>query len=206
VDRSSDARERDRSRRPSTQHWRTHACPPCPARPRDRGRPCRPGAARVRERRDVQALRSTKDVQSFHDTSGATAQPTNKTADISHLTVRHTSQRLTVTVKLRDLAKTWYVVSELETPDGLTGSRDKDEAHDHVRHSDLLPQLPALGQGGRRRGRRIVDDVRRRRPARRRSRGREQPRPEQEDPPGLSALGARKRLVPPPSGCDRLGA
>jgi hypothetical protein len=140
----------------------------------------------------------TKDVQSFDDTSEATAQLTNKTADISHLTLRHTSQKLAVTVKLRDVAKTWDVVSQLETPDRvlhvvrhrhaildglLTGQAERQadhlrrahrqpgqaEAHDHMRHPDLLLQLPEVAQGGRRRGRRIVDDVRRRRAARRRA-------------------------------------
>jgi hypothetical protein len=59
----------------------------------------------------------TRDVQSFDDTSAATDQPTNKTADVTHLTIRHTSKHMAVTVKLRDLAKTWFAISDVETAD-----------------------------------------------------------------------------------------
>lgn len=57
-----------------------------------------------------------QDVQAV-DESSATDRPDNKTADVTRLTVRHTADQLTATVRLRALAKKWTVVSELTTPD-----------------------------------------------------------------------------------------
>jgi len=57
-----------------------------------------------------------KDVQSVDETGG-TDQPSNKTADITRATFNHTNTQLKTSLKLRDLAKKWIVVSEIKTPD-----------------------------------------------------------------------------------------
>ena len=163
-----------------------------------------------------------KDVQSVDVHGNVTNQPRNKTADVTHVTINHTTTKLKTTVKLRALAKSWIVVAELKTRDktydvfgtrsssgtsfalekpdgtpltcdGLTGRQDRTKHTISFTVPSSCVGTPGWVKAGVGVAVGVLDLLRRRRVAQGRGE-REPPHPERQDPPGLTRRAVHRAL------------